>query len=547
MTFPERHGDGTPEDDDDDGGRPGNFDAAHDYEALFHTAPSGYLVTRPDGTVLNVNETLAGWLGRPRGGLIGSNVMDWMPTGDRVVFASYAQAQLGVSGRFTELATVLVGDNGARLPMLVSGFRSGTGDRGDRGTAVDRLTFFSAPLRTRHEQELAAALQKAGAAEAARTSAENRLLEKQRALEEKDRTLEESLSQSRHREALLETVLNTADVGLLVVDGEGKPLLMNSRLDAASRRIVGTAGSMELAAHEVFRADRITPLLPEKRPVPRAAAGESFSNEVVWLGTGEDQMAVSVSARPVLECGKVTGSVLSFSDVTRLVHAAAAQDDFVANVSHELRTPLTSIMGYLDLALDAQELPEQVSESLTVALRNAERLLGLVSDLLSVASGSRKLDRKRIDVAEVVRAGVLAAAPYAAAGGVEISVDIPGAVPAEVDPRRMGQVVDNLLSNAVKYSPGGGDILVRLRSEGQSIILEVEDTGMGMSKAEQEQVFTKFFRSRRAITSAVPGAGLGLVITRNIVELHGGTLTFRSSLGKGSVFTAVLPDDGATS
>lgn len=224
------------------------------------------------------------------------------------------------------------------------------------------------------------------------------------------------------------------------------------------------------------------------------------------------------------------------------MRAVAAQDDFVANVSHELRTPLTSILGYLDLALDAEELPDHVSGALSVAMRNAERLLGLVSDLLSVASGTKKLARRKVDVAAIVRAGVVSAAPRAAAGGVDITVDIPDSAPGEVDPRRMAEVVDNLLSNAVKYSPGGGTIVVRLRRDGLSLLLEVEDTGMGMSPDEQQQVFTKFFRSRRALTAAVPGAGLGLAITKNIVELHGGNLTFRSSLGEGSVFTVVLPD-----
>ncbi|WAP52050.1 PAS domain-containing sensor histidine kinase [Arthrobacter sp. ATA002] len=515
--------------------------AAVDYEAHFHAAPSGYLMTGTDGTVLDVNRTLSRWLGLDRGRIIGASVLELMPMPDRVLYASFAMVQLGVSGGFEEMALALTGAGGDPLPMLVSGVRdSAAGHAGAGDGGVDRLTFFSAPKRTQFERDLAAALRKAGAAEAARAAAEELLLEKQRALEAKDLILQENLALSREREALLDTVLNTADVGLLVVDGDGGTVLLNSHLAGSMRRVAGGPGEPDAVA--VFGADRVTPLPPEMRPITRAAAGETFTDEVLWFGTGGEQMAASVSARPVGGVRGASGSVLSFSDVTRLMRAVAAQDDFVANVSHELRTPLTSILGYLDLALDAEELPDHVSGALSVAMRNAERLLGLVSDLLSVASGTKKLARRKVDVAAIVRAGVVSAAPRAAAGGVDITVDIPDSAPGEVDPRRMAEVVDNLLSNAVKYSPGGGTIVVRLRRDGLSLLLEVEDTGMGMSPDEQQQVFTKFFRSRRALTAAVPGAGLGLAITKNIVELHGGNLTFRSSLGEGSVFTVVLPD-----
>nr|WP_269440154.1 HAMP domain-containing sensor histidine kinase [Arthrobacter sp. zg-Y769] len=252
-------------------------------------------------------------------------------------------------------------------------------------------------------------------------------------------------------------------------------------------------------------------------------------------------MALNVSARPIKTEGSFSGSVLAFSDVSRLVRAVAAQEEFVASVSHELRTPLTSIMGYLDLALDEEGLPPQVTVALQVALRNSERLLALVSDLLSVASGATKMDRRPADLADIVRAGVVSVSPKAGAGRVDLVTEIPASLTADVDPQRLAQVVDNLLSNAVKYSPGGGTVTVRLWQDEQSIRLQVTDTGIGMSEAEQEKVFTKFFRSRRAVASAVPGVGLGLVITKNIVESHGGELSFVSSPGQGSEFTVSLP------
>lgn len=508
-----------------------------DYAAHFHSAPSGYVVTDPDGTILDINQTLAQWVGRSRANLLGASLLELMPMAERLLFSSFAASQLGVSGRFEEMSGTLLTAGRERIPVLMSGVRT---PATERAAGMDRLTFFRAPKRAQHEHDLAAALRKAEAAEAARAEAEQSLRQKQQALEEKDRVLQENLRISRQREALLETVFNTAEVGLMVVDRDGKTVLRNSRLGAGLERATRGTG-LEPEQQPVFRADQVTPLAESERPIYRAAFGEAFSNEVLWFGTGEDRMALSVSARPVLDNSDITGSVIAFSDVTRLVQAAAAQEEFVANVSHELRTPLTSIMGYLDLALE-DDLPGHVASALSVALRNAERLLGLVTDLLSVASGATEMDRETVDLTALVRSAAVSAALLAQANQVELHTDVPGKILAEVDPQRMGQVLDNLLSNAVKYTLSGGEVRVRLYRSGPAIILEVADNGVGMTAAEQKQVFTKFFRSRQAIRSAIPGAGLGLVITKNIVEAHGGTLTFRSAAGKGSVFTVVLPD-----
>lgn len=516
--------------------------AVPDYEKHFHAAASGYLVLATDGTILDVNQTLASWTGHSRARLVGGNVIDLLPLGDRVVFASYAVPQLAVSGCFNEMAVNLLSAGGGSIPVLLSGVRS---DDSDDGGQLDRIAVFNASERRLYEQELVAALRKAEAAEEARAIAEEELRDKQRALEEKDRILQDNLEKSREREALLDTVLNAVDVGLLVVDPQGNTVLTNAHLVSTWHRAMADAlpGDRERL---VFGPDRTTPVPEDERPMVRAAAGETFSNQVVWWGTGEQQVALNVSARPIRTDGVFSGSVIAFSDVTRLVRAVAAQEEFVASVSHELRTPLTSIIGYLDLALEDEALAPEVSSALTVAVRNSERLLGLVSDLLSVASGNKKMERRPVDLAEIVRAGVVSAAPKALAGQVDLVPEIPASLTADVDPQRLAQVVDNLLSNAVKYSPDGGTVDVRLWQEGRAVRLQVSDTGIGMNEAEREKVFTKFFRSRRAVASAVPGVGLGLVITKTIVEAHGGNLDFVSEPGEGTVFTVSLPSAAGT-
>ncbi|MBP3042968.1 PAS domain-containing protein [Arthrobacter jiangjiafuii] len=518
--------------------------ASQNYERHFHAAACGYLILTTDGTILDVNQTLVSWTGQSRNALLGTSVVDLMPLADQVLFTSYAVPQLAVAGCFNEMAADLVSMEGGCIPVLLSGVRSEggseNGEGGDDAVAVDRIAVFNASERRTFERELVAALRKAEAAEAARAAAEEELRDKQKALEDKDRVLQENLEESRKREALLETVLNAADVGLLVVDTHGDTVLTNTHLMSTWRR---TAGNIPVGLNEqlVFRADRVTPAAGQDNPIPRAAAGETFSDQLLWFGIGENQMAVNVAARPIKASGVLSGSVIAFSDVTRLVRAVASQEEFVGNVSHELRTPLTSIMGYLDLVLEDERLHPQLVGALNVALHNSERLLTLVSDLLSVASGTKKMERRPVNLAEIIREGVLSIALRAELTGVDVTSEIPASLTADVDPHRLAQVIDNLLTNAVKYSPNGGTVAVRLWQDRQAVRLQVADTGIGMSEAEQAMVFTKFFRGARAVASAVPGVGLGLVITKSIVDAHGGQLSFVSSLGQGSVFTVSLP------
>jgi two-component system phosphate regulon sensor histidine kinase PhoR len=240
--------------------------------------------------------------------------------------------------------------------------------------------------------------------------------------------------------------------------------------------------------------------------------------------------------------GAFAGSVIVFSDVTDLVNALAAKDDFAANVSHEFRTPLTSILGYAELLLDDHDgVSESHREPLMIIRRNSERLLGLVSDLLASRSGQLIVNPQAVNVAELVRASISAALPRAAAAKVRLRAAVPERLEAHVDSGRMSQVLDNLVSNAIKYSPNGGDVVVSLESEGQDVVCQVRDTGMGMSDKDQAEVFTKFFRAGNVRNTSIPGVGLGLSITKAIVEAHGGSIQLRSALGEGTTFTVRVP------
>ncbi|MDD7836501.1 sensor histidine kinase [Paenarthrobacter sp. AB444] len=370
------------------------------------------------------------------------------------------------------------------------------------------------------------------------------MVRQQRALEQKDEALKEALDISTKQERLLNTVMEALPLGVVAVDGDGHDILMNRR-QRQSHALATPADNADPNESEllVFDTDRTTPLPPDRRPVRRAVLGERFTDQLVWLGTGPEQRAFTTSARPMLDDdGKFAGSVVVFSDVTDLVNALAAKDEFVANVSHEFRTPLTSILGYVELILDdANTLDSHSRKQLDIVKRNAERLLTLVSDLLAVRSGQIVIQRHTADVAELVRGSVTSAEPRAAKAGIKLSMDLPEALEARVDSSRLAQVLDNLVSNAIKYSPDGGDVEVAAWEDDDFIFCRVSDTGMGMSEEEQAEAFTKFFRAGSVRKSAIPGVGLGLPISKAIVEAHGGTITLESVPGQGTTFTVKMP------
>jgi signal transduction histidine kinase len=221
--------------------------------------------------------------------------------------------------------------------------------------------------------------------------------------------------------------------------------------------------------------------------------------------------------------------------------------EFVSTVTHELRTPLTSVLGYLDLLLlgEAGELAAEQHEYLTIAQNNATRLLALINDLLDIAgieAGRIELQRAPVDVARLVREVTATLTPMLEAKAQRLSVDVAQSLPPVwADPDRLTQIILNLVSNAHKYTPAGGSISVAAEASSGLVRVHVRDTGVGLSADEQARLYTKFFRARNTATRDVTGSGLGLALTRSLVELHGGTLRVFSTPGQGSTFSFTLP------
>ena len=371
-------------------------------------------------------------------------------------------------------------------------------------------------------------------------------------LEEQGHRLEGALAESLASRTLNEAIVTTVDVGLVALDRDGAYKVVNPR-HLEFLRLALPDGHEDQAGQVGFSyaADRVTLLAPEDMPTVRAMRGEEFAGYVVWIGQDPaSQKALSVSARPVRDAaGDFDGAVLVYQDITDLMSALKIKDDFVASVSHELRTPLTAIMGFLDLVLDEEDsVSASARQQLAVVKRNSERLLRLVSDLLFAAQareGRLTLDVEEVDLASLAWQAVADLAPRAALENVALLHHLPSSSTVVADPVRIRQVVDNLLSNAVKYTPAGGKVAIRLLDDpGDEVVLVIEDTGIGIDGRELSRLFTRFFRTQDAETRAIQGVGLGLAITKSIVESHDGHIEVESVVGEGSTFRVVLPRTG---
>jgi PAS domain S-box-containing protein len=230
-----------------------------------------------------------------------------------------------------------------------------------------------------------------------------------------------------------------------------------------------------------------------------------------------------------------------------VVEANRAKTDFLSHMSHELRTPLNAVIGFAQLLAKDDLAPDQ-RESVEQILHGAEHLLGLINEVLDISGierGTLSLSIEAVDVESVVTEAIELMTPLAAARRLRIEVrPPPGACELLVwaDRQRVRQVLLNLLSNAVKYTPPGGSITVAWTSrDDSSILLEVEDTGPGIAPQDLDRVFAPFERLGEQ-PGATEGTGIGLALTKGLVEQMGGVIGVRTELGAGTTFTVTLRD-----
>jgi signal transduction histidine kinase len=232
----------------------------------------------------------------------------------------------------------------------------------------------------------------------------------------------------------------------------------------------------------------------------------------------------------------------------RIQEAARLKSEFVANMSHELRTPLNSIIGFAELIADARfgPLPVKYQEFATILHRSAQHLLQLINDILDLAkveSGKIDFQPARVDLSVAAREATAIITGLAAKRRIKVTMDVDPTVPlAYLDPMRLKQILYNYLSNAVKFTNEGGCVTLRVRPEaGNQFRIEVEDTGIGIRPEDEHRLFIEFQQLDASTAKKFPGSGLGLALTKKLVEAQGGTVGVSSVFGSGSTFFATLP------
>jgi two-component system, sensor histidine kinase and response regulator len=221
--------------------------------------------------------------------------------------------------------------------------------------------------------------------------------------------------------------------------------------------------------------------------------------------------------------------------------------DFYAMVTHDLRNPTALILMATDMLINDETEPHQRQEMFLMIDDAAQRLFRLINDYLDFAkidAGYLRLDLAKVDLIQVVESSARFAHLKAQARRQHLALDLPpGAVMAQADAERLKQVLDNLLSNAIKYTPEGGQITLALRVEDEQAVLQVSDTGRGIPKEALPRLFTKYHRVPGEATRGILGTGLGLLIVKEIVEAHGGSVQVTSDgvAGSGTVFTIRFP------
>lgn len=364
-----------------------------------------------------------------------------------------------------------------------------------------------------------------------------------------DRTQELAAALEREQTTSVQNtaILQSIADGIVVLDAKQQVLMANpaanqlAGLNLQSLSLEDILSKIEDETKESLR-DRLTGQRPQKQSHVRFQ----------W-----HDKTISANVAPVVflrEGGKQidAGNVIALRDFTREAELERAKDLFFGMVSHELRTPMSAIKGYVEVLLDLEKgtISAEGYEYLQTIDTSIKQLLTLANDLIDLSrleTGEIELYREWVDVPEIVNQAAEIVQQEFAARNLSLAVNMEESLPKlYMDKRRILQVLLNLLSNAYKYTIEGGATIHVGQSEGW-VSIAVTDTGIGIKKSDQAQMFQRFFRAADQVIQQASGTGLGLAISKGFTELHGGELTFESQYGAGTTFTVALPKNGTTS
>ncbi|MGQ9682402.1 MAG: PAS domain S-box protein [Anaerolineae bacterium] len=361
---------------------------------------------------------------------------------------------------------------------------------------------------------------------------------------------EEAAREAERRAAELDATINAISDGLLIYGPHNEIVRMNS---AAERLMEISAAEYDARSlEERVKSYRMSdadgrPLTPAETPAARALRGETVSGFRMIGSRDSHSRQVLVSAGPIRdEEGRILGAVLSFSDITPIVELQEQREDLLRAVSHDLRNPLSAVLGTAQLVEHrlGRAGMERERQGLQTIITAARRMDAMIQDLVDAArleSGQLQLSLAPLDLPRLAQG--LLRRMAAAQDTSRIRIEAPeGMPPALADPGRVERVLTNLLTNALKYSPPDTPVNVTFTSRANEIITSVSDRGPGIPPEAMPQLFQRYRRA--PIANGREGLGLGLYISRQLVEAHGGRIWVESEVGVGSTFSFSLPVAG---
>jgi len=342
----------------------------------------------------------------------------------------------------------------------------------------------------------------------------------------------------------LRELVDALPVPVIVYGADGRVLLANqARKDFAGSDVATLDGAIARTAP--VREDG-TAIPRDELPALRALRGEFVRAERLRLRAADGHTEVLlVNASPLKDAtGSIVASAVVFHDITDISELERRRRELFSMANHDLRTPLSVILGFVQLARRATPRdPDRVAAALVDIERQCRRMLRLIQDLLDVArfeTGMIPIDATSRDLRERLQSAV-----ERQPTGDQLHIDAPPdpvLVPFDAD--RIDQVLDNLLSNAIRYTRPGTKVDIVLSGEASEVLVRIRDRGRGIEPDERARLFTPFYQTPRG--RSYGGTGLGLYISRRIVEAHGGRLWLEETGTEGSTFTFALPREPRT-
>jgi PAS domain S-box-containing protein len=363
----------------------------------------------------------------------------------------------------------------------------------------------------------------------------NRMAERIRELRRSD--LGQLLVAQQTTEAAIDSLYDP----VVITDSQGRV----TRVNAAAERLFGPRAELVgRPIDRVTREGRIVEAVTDVLRSKQAVASESAEELLPWAVDGA-RRAFRIRSTPMRDADdRLVGAVTLLEDITHLSEISRLKSEFVAAASHELRTPLTSVQMGIHLLLEGVggPLTDREQEILSVCRDDTARLDRLMRELLDLSkieSGDLALKRLPVRPSAIAREAVDSLRLQVEARGLQLNVDAPPDLPAvSADRSQLERVIVNLVTNASRATPSGGSITVAAERRGDSVAFSVTDTGKGIPRDYLPRIFEPFVQ----VPGATAGkAGLGLTISRRIVEAHGGQLTAQSEVGRGSTFTFTIP------